>query len=202
MRTLTKKQRQIFDYIEEFMKSAGFAPSYREIAEHFGLSSVATVHDHIKSLEDKGYISISEGSARSIEILDGHFMFRDHTLELPLAGLIAAGEPIEAIEGNEKITVPPDLVRGEKCFALQVKGDSMIEDGIFDGDYVICEKHEVANNGDTIVALLENRYATLKKFYKEKDHVRLEPANSSMEPIIVREDLKIQGRVVGLIRKY
>lgn len=202
MKTLTKKQKQILDYVEEFMKGQGFAPSYREIADHFGLSSTATVHAHIKSLEDKGFIRVLDGHARAIELAGGRLGFKEHSLELPLAGLIAAGEPIEAISGNETIDVPHSMLGSGEYYALQVKGESMIEDGIFDGDYVVIERRETANNGDTVVALLNGREATLKRFYKEIDHIRLEPANSNMKPIIARENLKLQGKLIGLIRRY
>ena len=200
---LTKKQREIFDFIVNFMEEHGFAPSYREIAEYFDLASVSTVHDHVRSLASKGYLKTSGGEARAIEIME----FEDDkentgVRPLPLYGLIAAGEPIEALADTEKVMVPQTMLGSGNYYALQVKGDSMIEDGIFDGDYVIIEKREVANNGDVIVALVNGREATLKRFYKEASRVRLEPANSNMEPIFVKHNLQIQGKLVGLMRRY
>ncbi len=201
--SLTKKQKQILDYIEEFVKEFGYAPSYREIGEHFGLTSPATIFQHIKSLEDKGYIKVKTGEARSIEIIeDGTISYNERTIELPLAGLITAGEPIEAIEESETISIPSEMKPIGECFALLVKGESMIEEGIHDGDYVIVEKKNTAKNGDTVVALIDDQFATLKKFYKEKGYIRLQPANKTMKPIKVKGDLKVQGKVVGLIRKY
>ncbi len=200
---LTKKQREIFDFIVDFMEEHGFAPSYREIAEHFDLSSVSTVHDHIRALSNKGYLKTSEGEARAIEIME----FEDQeensgVRSLPLYGLIAAGQPIEALDSKETVAVPQDMLGSGNYYTLQVKGDSMIEDGIFDGDYVVIEKREVANNGDVVVALVNGREATLKRFYKEAKRVRLEPANSTMKPIFVKNNLQIQGKMVGLMRKY
>lgn len=201
--SLTKKQKQILDYIEEFVKEFGYAPSYREIGEHFGLTSPATIFQHIKSLEDKGYIKVKTGEARSIEIIgDGTISYNERIIELPLAGLITAGEPIEAIEESETISIPSEMKPIGDCFALLVKGESMIEEGIHDGDYVIVEKKNTAKNGDTVVALIDNQFATLKKFYKEKGYIRLQPANKTMKPIKVKGDLRVQGKVVGLIRKY
>lgn len=202
-KNLTKKQRAIFDFIVGFIDDNGFAPSYREIAEHFNLSSVATVSDHVRSLATKGYLRTTEGEARAIEIME----YEDENAnsgvrELPLYGLIAAGQPIEALASPEKISVPQDMLGSGDYYTLQVKGDSMIEDGIFDGDYVIIEKREVANNGDVVVALINGREATLKRFYKEARQVRLEPANSSLKPIFVKNDLQIQGKMIGLLRKY
>lgn len=201
-KSLTKKQTEILNYVADFVGEHSYAPSYREIAQHFKLSSVATVHDHISSLVAKGFLRDADGEARGIELVTRE----DHPLStvesLPLLGLIAAGEPIEAIESQERIDVPQNMLGSGDYFALQVKGLSMIEDGINDGDFVIVEKRSVANNGDIVVALLNGRDATLKRFYQEAQRVRLEPANSSMKPIFVRQGLQIQGKVVGLMRKY
>lgn len=212
MSTLTKKQREILDYIEDFQREFGYSPSYREIGEHFDLSSPATVYQHVKNLERRGYLTISESEARSIELVREPSLFGGVDIEsvpqlatdmIPLAGLITAGQPIEAIEEKEMISVPTNITAGlGKCFALRVKGDSMIEDGIFDGDYVVLKKQDAAQDGDIVVALIDNEYATLKRYYKEKDHIRLQPANAAMEPFRIKGDVKIQGKLIGLIRKY
>jgi len=198
MPNLTKKQKQILDFITQFIQSYEYAPSYREIADHFGLSSTATVHEHIKSLEDKGLISSSHNAARSLEVINYRF---GKSIELPLAGLITAGEPIEAIETHETIAVPQNMIRDENSFVLKVKGESMIEDGILDGDYVIVERNFYPRNGDVVVALLDNTYATLKKYYREKDRIRLQPANHTMKPIYSKNPA-IQGVVKGIMRTF
>ncbi len=211
MSTLTKKQKQILDFIHEFQRDHGYSPSYREIASHFGLSSVATVFQHIKNLEKRGFVVIAENEARSIELVEAESAIPANIEQvpelaldmIPLAGVITAGQPIEAIEEKEMISVPLHLTQepGE-FFALKVKGVSMIEDGILDGDYVILKKQDTANNGDIVVALIENEYATLKRYYKEKDHIRLQPANSTMEPFRIKGNVQVQGKLMGLIRKY
>lgn len=212
MSTLTKKQRAILDYIEDFQREFGYSPSYREIGEHFDLSSPATVFQHIKNLERRGFVTISESGARSIELVRQPSLFAGLDIDtvpelasdmIPLSGLITAGQPIEAIEEKEVISVPTTITSGAgSCFALRVKGDSMIEDGIFDGDYVILKKQDSAQDGDIVVALIDNEYATLKRYYKEKDHIRLQPANATMEPFRIKGDVKVQGKLIGLIRKY
>lgn len=211
MSTLTKKQKQILDFIHDFQRDHGYSPSYREIATRFDLSSVATVFQHIKNLEKRGYVRIVENEARSIELVEASSSIPENIEQvpelaldmIPLAGVITAGQPIEAIEEKEMISVPLSLTRepGE-FFALKVKGESMIEDGIFDGDFVILKKQDVAHDGDIVVALIENEYATLKRYYKEKDHIRLQPANATMEPFRIKGEVKIQGKLMGLIRKY
>ncbi len=198
MSQLTKKQKQVLDYITEFIQLNGYAPSYREIAEYFGLSSTATVHDHVRALEDKGLITSTHNAARSLELVSYRF---GKAIELPLVGLIAAGEPIEAIEQNETISVPQNMVRDENSYVLKVRGDSMIEDGILDGDYVIVERSFYPQNGDVVVALLDNTYATLKRYYREKDRIRLQPANSTMQPIYDKNPA-IQGIVRGVLRTF
>ena len=198
MPNLTKKQKQILDFVTQFIQSNEYAPSYREIAEYFGYSSTATVHEHLKSLEDKGLISSSQNAARSLEVVNQRF---GKAIELPLAGLITAGEPIEAIQTNETIAVPQSMIRDENSFVLRVKGESMIEDGILDGDYVIVERSFYPNNGDVVVALLDNTYATLKKYYREKDRIRLQPANRTMKPIYAKNPA-IQGIVKGIMRTF
>jgi len=198
MPNLTKKQKQVLDFVTQFIQNNQYAPSYREIAEYFGLSSTATVHEHIKALEDKGLITSSQNAARSLEVISYRF---GKSIELPLAGLITAGEPIEAIETHETIAVPQSMIRDENSFVLKVKGESMIEDGILDGDYVIVERNFYPRNGDVVVALLDNTYATLKKYFREKDRIRLQPANRTMKPIYVKNPA-IQGVVKGIMRTF
>lgn len=203
-KSLTKKQKHVLDFITDFIHDHGYAPSYREIAKQFKLASIATVHSYIKSLQIKKYIKAEDRESRSIRLINtiNATVSNAEITELPLAGIITAGEPIEAVEDNETISVPSTMLDAKKqFFSLRVKGESMIEDGILDGDYIIAEQKDHANNGDIVVALLDNKYATLKRFYKEKDHIRLQPANSLMEPIRTR-NVKVQGKVVGLMRKY
>ncbi len=200
---LTKKQRQVLDCIEQFVRANGYTPSYREIAEELGLSSPATVHQHIKTLCEKGVINTGEhGIARSIELV-AVAPLSPLAVMIPLSGLITAGEPIEAIEEREAIAVPTDFVMDAlNSYVLKVKGRSMIEDGIFDGDFVIVERNPSPRNGDIVVALLDNAYATLKRFYREKGFIRLQPANSTMKPIIIKGDINIQGIVRAVMRKF
>lgn len=197
MDPLTKRQKQILDYLQVFIEDNGYAPSYREIAEHFDLSSVATVAEHIDALTIKGYLQREANEARSLQLTP---TWEDETFEIPLMGVIAAGSPIQAIRTKETIDIPRDMM-GPKVFALKVRGNSMIEDGIFDGDYVIIEQAETAKNGDIVVALIDRDNVTLKRFYKEKDRIRLQPANSSMKPIYSK-NVVIQGKVKGIIRKF
>ncbi|MCU0679549.1 MAG: transcriptional repressor LexA [Planctomycetes bacterium] len=183
------------------MKKNGYAPSLREIGEHFQLSSPATIHAHIENLKQKGYLKTSYNEARSIELMPMKVNWVQ-AIELPLAGLITAGEPIEALAEHETIAVPADFVHDNvNSYVLRVKGESMVEDGILDGDYVIVERNPSPGNGDIVVALLHNAYATLKKFYRETNRIRLQPANSRMKPIFVKDPL-IQGVVKGVIRKF
>lgn len=189
------------DFITDFTGANGYAPSFREIGEHFNLSSPATIHAHIQSLKQKGMLKTSFNQARSIEIIPAMVNWTA-SLELPLVGLITAGEPIEAIEEKEVIAVPSDFVTDSaNSYVLRVKGESMIDDGILDGDYVIIERNPSPRDGDIVVALLNNAYATLKKFYREQKRIRLQPANSAMKPIYAADPL-IQGVVKGVIRKF
>ncbi|PLX28166.1 repressor LexA [Candidatus Parcubacteria bacterium] len=199
---LTKRQREILDFVTNFIDSNGFSPSIREIADHLNLSSPATIHVHLDNLRKKGFLKKgSHNEARSIELVVAQPEF-SAGIELPLLGLITAGEPIEAIEDNETIGVPVDFVTdAANSYVLRVKGESMIEEGILSGDYVIIERNPSPRNGDVVVALLNNAYATLKKFYKEANRIRLQPANSTMEPIYCKDPL-IQGVVRGVIRKF
>ena len=199
---LTKRQKQILDFITGFIEENGYAPTYQEIGEYFDLSSPATIHQHIKALEDKGYLKSEYNAKRSLEILEVMDESRSIAYELPLVGLIAAGQPIEAVEDNETIAIPSNLVlKQENTFVLKVKGDSMIGDGILSGDYVVVERNNFPKNGDIIVALLDNAYATLKRFYREQARIRLQPANGKYKPIYVK-DLIVQGVVRGVIRNY
>jgi len=200
---LTKKQREVLDFIESFIQDNGYTPSYREIAQGMGLSSPSTVHQHIQALCDKGVINTGDdGAARSIELCETDEI-SPMSVMLPLAGMIAAGEPIEAVEDCEAMAVPADLmIDAENSYVLKVRGRSMIEDGIFDGDYVIIERNHSPKNGEIVVALLDNEYATLKRFYREPDHIRLQPANSTMKPIKIKGDINIQGIVRAVIRKF
>jgi len=199
--SLTKKQRTVLDFIVNYVKDFGCAPTYREIAEALDLSSPASIHQYMKALEEKGYVSMSHNEARSIELTSKSLPV-PQAVSLPLIGLIAAGEPIEAVEQREAIGVPVSLVDDPaNSYVLRVKGESMIEDGILDGDYVIVERNPSPRNGDIVVALLDNTYATLKRFYREKTRIRLQPANSTMSPIYVADPI-IQGVVKGLIRSF
>jgi repressor LexA len=202
MDKLSKRQKEILDFITYYLKDNDYAPSYMEIADHFGISSPATVHQHVKALESKGYLKAQENQKRALEPI---FMsnYRDSlSVDLPLLGLITAGQPIEAVENKETMAIPTDFVTDpESSYVLKVKGQSMIDEGIWDGDYVIVERNYSPKNGDVVVALLDNAYATLKKFYREKDKIRLQPANASMKPIYSKNPL-IQGIVRAVIRKF
>jgi repressor LexA len=200
---LTKRQKEILDYISEFIVAQGYAPSFEEIAESFGYASLATVHEHLSNLERKGYIRKSYNESRSIELLSpgqGH-----PTIELPLLGAVAAGLPIEVVQDNETLAVPPDMVRRQKDnYVLRVEGNSMIEEQIRDGDYIVVQAQESAEDGQMVVALVSGEAATVKKLYRERGgRIRLQPANPTMEPILVdAADVQVQGIVVGVIRKY
>jgi repressor LexA len=203
---LTKKQRKTLDFITTFIEQKGYSPSYREIANGLKLNSVATVAQHIDTLVEKGFLEKGNNSARSlIPVEEVEASINEPGVGLPILGMIAAGSPIETISGHkETLEVPAFMVGTKNSYVLQVRGQSMIEDGIHDGDYVVVQEKQVPSNGDTVVALINDGEATLKKYYKEKGHIRLQPANSSMEPIIVKPDtpIKIQGVLIGLIRKY
>lgn len=194
---LTKRQTEIYNFIRDFIDSHDYAPSYREIAEFFQLSSTATIAEHIESLKEKGYLRGDLSGARSLQLSP---QWDNETFNVPLMGAIAAGSPIEAIRTRETIDIPRDMM-GPDIFALKVRGDSMIDDGILDGDYVIIESTNNPKNGDIVVALLENENVTLKRYYKEKDHIRLQPANSKYSPIRVNK-VVVQGKVRGVIRKF
>lgn len=201
--TLYRRQKQILDFINQYVSMNGHSPTLQEIADALSLRSLATVHEHLQALSRKGIIRRFEGSVRGIEVLDKKIGDALQGIELPLMGFIAAGAPIEPYtDPNATFSVSPTLVSAKKrSYVLQVKGDSMIEDGILDSDYVVIEEQNVANNGDIVVALLENGIATLKRFFKEKDRIRLQPANSTMKPIYAKH-VTVQGKVVGVIRKF
>jgi len=173
--TLYKRQKEIVEYISQYIQKSGTSPTLTEIADAMNLSSLATVHEHLQALVKKGVIRRFEGAVRGIEILDEKISANLSGIELSLVGYIAAGRPIEAIQNpTETIVVSPDLVsKTKRCYVLQVKGDSMIKEGIFDGDYVVIQQQETAENGDIVVALLDNGFATLKSFYKENNRIRL-----------------------------
>jgi repressor LexA len=205
---LTKRQKEVLDYLVAFETKHGYAPSFEEIGKGLKLTSLATVHKHITTLEKKGFIRRGYNQSRSIEIVQLPKSVKDQVMErkiqeLPLVGRIAAGRPLEAVEERETLSLG-DFARGGNSFVLQVKGSSMIEDHIMDGDYVVCEQTQVANAGDIVVALVSGDEATLKRFYREgPGKIRLQPANSEMAPILVAaNDVRIQGRVIGVLRKY
>lgn len=201
---LTRRQREIFDYICTFVEDQGYSPSLEEIAAHFGLSSVATVHRHVQHLVEKGMLRKAWNRSRSLEPVPQESVGSAGLTTLPLVGTVAAGTPIEAIENHETVAVPNEMVaRSGESFVLRVRGDSMIEDQICDGDLVVVEKRDQAHNGQTVVALVGGHDATLKRFYRDGGRVRLVPANHTMQPIEVPADqVQIRGVVRGLMRTY
>ncbi|MCT4611849.1 MAG: transcriptional repressor LexA [Clostridia bacterium] len=202
--TLSDKQQKILDFLKSEIKSKGYPPSVREICLAVGLRSTSTVHGHLERLEKKGYIRKSASKTRAIEILEDNFYSNELSkeyLDVPVVGKITAGEPILAVENVEDhFPIPVDYANNNDVFMLKVSGDSMIEAGIYDGDLILVNKQNTARNGEIVVALIEDS-ATVKTFYKEQDHFRLQPENSSLDPIIVK-DLEILGTVSGLFRKY
>ena len=200
---LTKRQREILNYPTSYAEQNGFAPSFEEIAEQFNYNSLATVHEHLTNLERKGYIKRNYNESRAIEILPSEATPR--ALELPLLGSVAAGMPIEAIEANETFCVPEQMVsHGGNHYVLRVRGNSMVDEHIRDGDFVVVNERQRADNGEMVIALVHGTSATVKKYYRERDgRIRLQPANETMQPIYVHEnDVKIQGIVVGVMRRY
>ena len=198
---LTKRQKEIFDYIEAAIQDNGYAPTLEEIGQRFNLRSLATVHKHVSNLEAKGLIRRKWNHSRAIEVVNRRRKAR--AVELPLLGRVAAGRPIEALEGDDTIEVPESLVRRRNTYVLKVAGDSMVDDGILDGDLIVVEERPEPNNGDMVVASIDGE-ATVKRFYREgRGTVRLEPANPRYKPIVVRDrDLQIRGVVVAVLRKY
>ncbi len=205
---LTKRQKEVLDFLVSFLNKHGYSPSFEEMAKSLKLTSLATVHKHVTTLEKKGFIRRGYNQSRSIEVTQLPKPVREQviarqTMELPLAGRIAAGRPLEAVEERETISLG-DFAHARNCFVLQVKGNSMIEDHILDGDFIVVEQTQVANPGEIVVALVRDSEATLKRFYREAGgKIRLQPANSELQPIVVPgQDVKIQGRVISVLRKY
>ncbi len=200
---LTRRQKEILDHIGEYIEAHGYAPSFEEIASYFGYSSLATVHEHLSNLERKGYIRKAYNESRSIELIRGDA--QPAGVELPLLGEVAAGQPIEAISETETILVPPDLLRRQgENYVLRVAGDSMIEEQIRDGDYIIVNSRPTAEDGEMVVALIDGESATVKKLYRESgDRIRLQPANETLDPMYYPASrVTVQGIVVGVIRRY
>lgn len=211
---LTKRQRQIYNFIADFVQKNGYSPSFAEIGQGLGLSSLATVHKHITNLHNKGLLKRELNRSRSLDVLPPKGQLKKAftnaaavaakaaAVSLPLVGRIAAGQPIEAIENPDRISLT-DITRSRDVFVLEVRGDSMQDEHILDGDYVLVEKVRAARDGEIVVALVENADATLKRFYREGDKIRLQPSNAAMAPIIVpASSVQVQGRVVGVMRKY
>ena len=204
---ITKRQRQVYDYISRFVSEKGYSPSFEEIGEGLELSSLATVHKHISNLEKKGLLTRDYNRSRSIDLLPPKGKLKQSMavntgVVLPLLGRIAAGQPIQAIENPETISLA-DFVQSKEVFVLEVRGDSMQDEAILDGDYVLVEKTKSAHNGDIVVAIVNRDDATLKRFYREGDNIRLQPSNANMKPIIVHASaVEVQGRVIGVLRKY
>lgn len=209
--TINKRERAILDYIEKQSQVNGYPPSVREIGKAVGLKSTATVHGYLAKLEEKGYIKKESQKGRTLKLLKGSsgkattgsrkdFYTGREMVDVPVIGKITAGAPILAVENiTDTFPIPIDFVGNSESFMLTVRGESMIEAGILDGDYILVKKQNVANNGEIVVALIEDE-ATVKTFYKEKDYIRLQPENSTMDPIIV-PDCKILGKVAGVFRK-
>lgn len=199
---LTRRQKQILDHIEQFIGEHGYAPSFEEIAQAFGFASLATVHEHLSNLERKGYIRKAYNESRSIELVQSE---SSAALDLPLMGTVAAGLPIEAIRDDESLSVPADMVRrNAENYVLRVQGNSMIDEQIRDGDFIVVAAQSTARDGEMVVALVGGDSATVKTLFREKgNRIRLQPANEAMDPIVVdADDVVIQGVVVGVIRKY
>lgn len=197
MTYLTERQRDVLDFVARFQEEHGVAPTLREIAEHFGFSSTASAQKHVRLLVEKGLLRKAKHQKRGLELAEG-----DRS-RVPLLGTVAAGSPIESYSGEETIPVPQELLGAGDHYALRVRGDSMIEEGIHDGDVVLVRRRESASDGEVVVALVDSE-ATLKRIYRGRRRtVRLEPANAAMEPLVVAADrVRVQGVVVGLIRRY
>jgi repressor LexA len=204
---ITRRQREMYDFISRFVAEHGYSPSFEEIAQGMDLSSLATVHKHVTNLEKKGLLTRDYNRSRSIDLLPPkgrlkQAMSVNTSVVLPLRGRIVAGQPIEAVENPETISLA-DFVRSKEVFVLEVRGESMQDEAIIDGDYVLVEKTSSAHNGDIVVALVDKTDATLKRLYREGDNIRLQPSNASMKPIIVpAASVDVQGRVIGVLRKY
>jgi len=198
---LTKRQKQILSFIEDSIRKDGYAPSLHEICDHFKLHSISTIHKHLVHLEEKGLIKRHWNRARAIEVVAVEQ--KPEARDVPLSGLIAAGEPIEAVRGNELVAVPEDMIGRRDVYLLKARGESLVDEQVRDGDYVIVERRTDPRNGEVVVALLDGEKATLKKFYQENQQIRLQPANPTTPPILVADDrVAIYGVVVGLLRRY
>lgn len=198
---LTKRQKEVYDFVRDFIESKGYSPSLQEIGRHFDLSAVATVHKHVSNLVEKGLLRRGRNQNRSLEVVASGPPVG--VRELPFYGYVAAGQPIEAIATPERLPVPEVLAGKGRSYVLRVRGDSMIDEQVRDGDFVIVEDRSTASDGEMVIALLHGDEVTLKKFYRERGRVRLQPANREMAPIFVHEDhLRIQGVVVGLMRRF
>jgi repressor LexA len=198
MTILTKKQKEVFDFISEYEREEGYAPSLNEIKDALGISAVSTIHEHITNLVAKGFLKRVKGVARSLELVKTKL---GSALSIPLVGSIACGEPLEALEetGDEVEITNDNRFNINDLYALRAKGDSMIEEGVFENDLLIIKKQSWASNGDTVVAIIDDNEATLKRFYKEKDQIRLQPANVAYQPIF-RKEVEIRGVVIKVIR--
>ena len=199
---ITKKQTEILEYIKSQILNKGYPPSVRDICEAVELKSTSSVHSHLETLEKNGYIRRDPTKPRAIEIIDDNFnLVRREVVNVPIVGKVAAGQPILAVENVESyFPIPMEFMPNEQCFMLKVQGESMINAGIFDGDTLLVEQRQTARNGDIIVALVDDS-ATVKTFYQEADHIRLQPGNDTMEPIIV-SDCLILGKVFGVFRFF
>jgi len=198
---LTKRQKEILNYLKEFLTSQGYSPTLEEIADHFGMASLNGVYKHLKVLEERGCIKRLTNRARSIQILDTEPV--SHSPVLPILGCVAAGSPIEAVTDSDEVSVPDMFLTRGNNFILRVEGDSMIDQQIRDGDLIIVEQRDSAENGETVVALLDGQEVTLKRYYREGSQIRLQPANEKLNPMFVDESrLQVQGVVVGLMRRY
>ncbi len=197
---LTKRQKDILDYVKDFLHRHGYSPTLEEIANHFSLASLNGVYKHLRALEERGFIRRLSNQSRSIQVLETSL---SRQVVLPLLGYIAAGQPVEPVADVEEISVPESFLTRRKNYVLRVRGDSMIDEHIQDGDYVIIEQREEAQNGETVIALIDGESSTLKKFYREGNRIRLQPANPDLTPLYVDEaQLQVQGVVVGVMRRY
>jgi repressor LexA len=200
MQAVTKRQKELLDYLRRHIRDRGYAPTLEEIGRHFGLTSVATVHKHLRNLQGKGLVTRDAGRSRALELAPSPDTARAVTI--PLLGRVAAGVPIEPVETPESVAIPEDLLGRGETFALRVHGDSMVDDGILDGDLIVVESRRQAREGATVVALVRGE-ATVKRLYRQRDQIRLQPANERLKPIIVPEDeVEIRGVVIAVIRRY
>jgi repressor LexA len=204
---ITRRQRELYDFLSRFVSEKGYSPSFEEIKEAMGLNSLATVHKHVTNLEKKGLLTRDYNRSRSIDLLPPRGKLKQSMavntgVVLPLVGRIAAGRPIEAVENPETISLA-DFVRSKEVFVLEVRGESMQDEAILDGDFVLVEKAKTAHNGDIVVALVDGADATLKRFFREGENIRLQPSNATMKPMIFpAANVEVQGRVIGVLRKY